>query len=115
MSDTVACEFCGAEFDDERDVLDHWYRADPERHDLDDEQKRAMIDEQVRQMERNEVRVNVTVEIPRENWEWAVDRYGLNDPDSDELPDPNDHPNQAIDLVDPQYHYEVVGGGEDSE
>ena len=106
--DTAPCEFCGVEFDDEPALYDHWFRADPERHDLDDEQRQAMIDEQVRQTEANEVRADITVEIPRENWEWAVDQYDLADPNSDELPDPNDSPNQAIELVDARYHYEVV-------
>ena len=112
MTDTERCEFCGAEFADEPELFDHWFQADPDIHDLDDKQWQVMVDEQVRQMETNEVRVNVKVEIPRDIWERAVDRYDLADPDSDELPDPNDYPNQAIELVDPRYHYEVVDGHE---
>ena len=96
QGDTVACEFCGAEFGDEPELFDHWFQADPDVHDLDDEQWQAMVDEQVRQMETNEVRVNVKVEIPRDVWEWAVDRYDLADPrqrraaGSERLPESSD-------------------------
>jgi len=113
MTDAVACEFCGEEFDDEPALFDHWYRADPESHDLDDEQLSAVLAEQKRQREQHRQRVDVTVEIPREDWEWAVKRFGLDD--SDGLPDPNENLDQAAELVYPQYHYEIVGGGEDSE
>jgi hypothetical protein len=76
-----------------------------------------MVDEQVRQAEDHRVRVDIDVEIPRENWEWAVERAGLADPDAeaDELPDPNDHQNQAIELVDARYHYSVSDGGDDGD
>ena len=109
------CEYCGQEFDDERALYDHWYRADPEGHDLNDEQRRAGIDEQRRQVDDHRVRVNVEIEIPRENWRWAVDRYDLGDPNADELPDPNDYRDQAVGLLEEYQHYRVSDGGDDGD
>ena len=42
------CEYCGERFDGERALYDHWYHADPEGHDLDDEigaLQRAIVSE----------------------------------------------------------------------
>jgi len=107
------CEFCGEEFGGERTLADHWYRADPESHNLDDEQRRAMVDEQRRQADSHRVRVDVEIEIPRENWRWAVDQYDLGDPNADELPDPNDYHDQAVGLLEEHHHYRVSDGGDD--
>ena len=107
------CEYCGLEFDGERALYDHWYHADHESHDLDDEQRRAMLNEQRRQVDDHRVRIDVDIEIPRENWQWAVERAGLADPDAeaDELPDPNNYRDQAVNLLEQYHHYEVSDGG----
>jgi hypothetical protein len=105
------CEFCGQEFDKERALADHWYHADPESHDLDDEQRQEMLNEQRRQVDDHRVRIDVDIEIPRENWRWAVEQYDLGDPDADELPDPNNYRDQAVGLLEEYQHYEVSDGG----
>jgi hypothetical protein len=74
-----------------------------------------MLNEQRRQVDDHRVRVDVEIEIPRENWRWAVDRYDLGDPNADELPDPNDYPDQAIGLLEEHQHYRLSDGGDDGD
>ena len=109
------CEFCGEEFDDEPALFDHWFRADPDVHDLDDEQLSAVLGEQKRQRKKHRQRVDVTVEIPREDWEWAVNRFELDDHDSDGLPDPNENPAQAADLLELHFEYKIVDGSDSAD
>ena len=73
---------------------------------VDDEQLREFI----RQWNAHQVHVDVNIEIPREAWAWAVAHAGIDTPSDriEDLPDPNDLPDTAGDLVDAHYHYEVV-------
>lgn len=109
---SVVCEHCGAEFDDERVLADHWYealRASDDEHSLTAEQQEAALEEYTRQWRAHEVHIEIEVEIPREAWAWAVNDAGVDTPSDaiEDLPDPNDMPDAAIDMVDAHYHYEV--------
>ena len=73
MSDTERCEFCGAEFDDERDLAWHWFQVHVSE-ELPDEQFRAATAEFRRRAEEHEFRVEVPVSIPSETWEYIVAR-----------------------------------------
>ena len=56
----------------------------------------------MRQWNAHQGYVDVNIEIPRESWAWAVDHVGVDTPSNriEDLPDPNDHPTTAGDLVD---------------
>ena len=79
-----------------------------------DEQHKAGLQEFIRQWNAHQVRVDVNIEIPREAWAWAVDHAGIDTPSNriEDLPDPNDLPDTAGDLVDAHYHYFVVDSDE---
>ena len=83
----------------------------------DREQHKAALQEFMRQWNAHQVHVDVNIEIPRESWAWAVDHADIDTPSNriEDLPDPNDHPNTAGDLVDAHYHYEVVEDSDESE
>ena len=98
------CEYCGARFESTNERAMHWYR-DHSAEELTDENRREALKEHARQAEKHEIDVTVPVTIPRESWAWALKDLEV-DPDD---ADPEEFPDRALDLVNPQFDLEVEG------
>jgi hypothetical protein len=108
MSDTERCEFCGEEFSEgSTDLPFHWYCDHLD--ELDREQHRAAwIERKVRLID--SVGVDVPVAIPRDTWEDVVaSEFDDENPEDVTLGDVS--ADTLIDLVEPEYHFEVEGRG----
>jgi hypothetical protein len=112
MTDAVACEFCGETFaEGSTDLPFHWYCEHLD--ELDDEQFRAARIEYSDRLW-SSIDVDVPVAIPRDIWADVVEA-NTDDADPKEVTPADVSEDALMDLVDPQYHFSVVGGGEDSE
>jgi hypothetical protein len=104
----IECKFCGEEFSEgSTDLPFHWYCD--HIYELDDEQHRAAwVEHKTRLVD--SISPDVPVAIPRDTWEDVVE---ANTDDADpEAVSPADVSKDALmDLVDPQYHFEVEGRG----
>ena len=98
------CEYCGARFESTNERAMHWYRDHDD--DLTDEDRQAAIEEERRRREAHSFAVEVAVAIPRESFEFIVEReHGSNaDPDAY---DPEQFPEAVRELMALRFDFKV--------
>ena len=110
MTDTERCEFCGEEFSEGSGDLEfHWYCDHPHEVVPGDGQFRAA---QIEYSDRlwSSIDVDVDVAIPQDLWEDVV-ASEFDDENPEDVTPGDVSADTLIDLVEPEYHFEVEGRG----